>query len=215
MTRKSLYALAATALAVAATAGAQGLQMTIRPDSKLTLEGSSNVHDWACRSSAFVATVDVDTAFTSHPLNEVTRPIGKVAVTIPVKTLKCGHGKMDDNMYKALKAEQFPDIKYALSTYTIDREHATADSFTARTIGELTVSGQTIKVEIPVNVVRLPDGTARGEGTVSLLMTDFGIKPPVALLGTLRTKNEISIAFNVLLDTGTVIALSQPQRDVP
>jgi hypothetical protein len=42
-------------------------------------------------------------------------------------------------------------------------------------------------------------------------MTDFGIKPPVALLGTLRTRNQISIAFNVLLDRNILVALSQPQ----
>jgi hypothetical protein len=42
-----------------------------------------------------------------------------------------------------------------------------------------------------------------------MLMTDFGIKPPVALLGTLRTRNKISISFNVLLDKGTVVALSR------
>jgi hypothetical protein len=40
-------------------------------------------------------------------------------------------------------------------------------------------------------------------------MTDFGIKPPVALLGTLRTKNEIEITFKVLLDKAVVIALTQ------
>jgi hypothetical protein len=41
-------------------------------------------------------------------------------------------------------------------------------------------------------------------------MTDFGIKPPVALLGTLRTRDAITISFNVLLDRSVVVALSQP-----
>src|SRR5262245_51269591 len=109
--KRSLIALAMAAAALT-SARAQGPQMPIRPESKLTLEGSSNVHDWACRSSDFTAKVEVDTAFTHESLLNVTRPISKVAVTIPVKTLKCGHGKMDDNMYKALKAEQFPEIKY-------------------------------------------------------------------------------------------------------
>ena len=46
--------------------------------------------------------------------------------------------------------------------------------------------------------------------TVALKMTDFGIKPPVALLGTLRTRDAISISFDVLLDRSVVVALSQP-----
>lgn len=210
MIHSKFFVIAALISAAGSSAAAQSVQMTIRPDSKLTLNGSSNVHDWTCRSAEFVATVDVDTAFQTHPLNQVARPIQKVSVTIPVKTLKCGHGKMDDNMYKALKADEFTEIRYTLTSYTVDAGHATADSFTANTVGDLTVSGQTIRVEIPVNAQRLPNGSVRGEGTVNLQMTDFGIKPPTALLGTLRTKNAISIAFDVLLDTGTVVALLNP-----
>jgi polyisoprenoid-binding protein YceI len=211
MTRKTLIAIAAMTAALGTAAAAQGVQMTIRPDSKLVLDGSSNVHDWACKSSDFIATVEVDAAFPTRPLTDVARPISTVQVTIPVKTLKCGHKKMDENMYKALKADEFPDIKYALTTYTIDDSTATEDSFVARTTGQLTVSGQAITVDIPITVKRTATGAARGEGTVSMLMTDFGIKPPVALLGTLRTRNKISISFNVLLDKGTLVALSQPQ----
>ena len=211
MTRKTLLTAALVLASMAAGAEAQSLQMVLRPDSKLTLDGSSNIHEWACKSSAFVATVDVDTGFITGAFAKLLNPIGSVAVQIPVKTLKCGHGKMDDNMYKALKAEEFPEIRYALKSYTVDREHATADAFTAKTIGDLTVSGQTIRVEIPITVERSATGSVRGQGTVNLLMTDFGIKPPTALLGTLRTKNEIKIGFDVLLDKGTVVALGMDQ----
>jgi polyisoprenoid-binding protein YceI len=206
----SKMALTAMTLAIGASAAAaQGLQMTIRPDSKLSLAGSSNVHDWDCKSSEFIANVEVDTAFMSRPLTQVARPISKVSVTIPVKTLKCGHTKMDDNMYKALNEEKYPDIKYTLSTYAIDKATVTADSFVANTVGDLTVAGQTIKVSIPIKTERLAGGAARGEGSVDLKMTDFGIKPPVALLGTLRTKDAIKISFKVLLDRNIVVALSQ------
>ena len=185
------------------------MQLTIRPDSKLSLSGSSNVHDWDCKSTEFVANVEVDVDFVTYPLTQVARPINKVSVTIPVKTLKCGHGKMDDNMYKALSAEQYPEIQYKLSSYTVDRTTAAADSFVANTVGDLTVAGQTIQVSIPIKAQRLQGGAARGEGTVNLKMTDFGIKPPVALLGTLRTRDAISISFQVLLDRSVVVALGQ------
>ena len=112
MAAMKLVTVALATLAIGSSAAAQGLQMTIRPDSKLILEGSSNVHGWACRTSEFVATVDVDPLFPLESLMKVERPINAVSVTIPVRTLKCGHGKMDDNMYKALRADQFPDIKY-------------------------------------------------------------------------------------------------------
>ena len=89
------------------------------------------------------------------------------------------------------------------------KDRTTADSFVAITIGEVTVAGKTAKVEIPIVGERKEGGAMTGEGTVKLLMTDFGIKPPVALLGTLRTKNEIEIKFQVLLDKAVVVALMQ------
>jgi polyisoprenoid-binding protein YceI len=193
----------------ASAAAAQGLQMTLKPDSKLNLSGSSNVHDWSCKSAAFVAKVEVDAGFVTHPFTQLAKPISTVSVTIPVKTLKCGHTKMDNNMYEALNEKQYPDIQYTLTSYTIDMSTATAETFVANTVGDLTVSGKTIKVEIPIKTTRQLGGTARGEGTVNLKMTDFGIKPPVALLGTLRTKDAISISFDVLMDKSVVVALSQ------
>jgi hypothetical protein len=194
----------------ATTAAAQGLQMTIKPDSKLELAGSSNVHDWSCKSTAFAAKVEVDSGFATHAFADLARPINKVSVTIPVITLKCGHKKMDSNMYEALNTEKYPEIQYTLDSYTIDAATATADTFIANTVGDLTVSGKTIKVSIPIKTTRLLGGTARGEGTVALKMTDFGIKPPVAMLGALRTRDAITISFNVLLDRSVVVALSQP-----
>jgi polyisoprenoid-binding protein YceI len=211
MTRKTLFATALMTAAIGGAAIAQDpLRLTIRPNSKLTIDGSSNVHDWSCNSSEFAATVEVNPDFPSAPLTDVVKPITSVTVVVPVKSLKCGHNKMDANMYKALKADEFGEIRYTLTSHEVDRTTATADSFTALTKGQLTVSGKQIAVEIPVKTVRQLSGAAIGEGSVTLKMTDFGITPPVALLGALRTRNEIEIAFRVLLDKQLVVALWQP-----
>ena len=212
MTRtQALLLTAALTTAMGVEAAAQGTKMTVRPESKVTLAGSSNVHDWTCSTGSFNASIELDPIYQFRPLTSVAKPITKVVVTIPVRSLKCGHGKMDDNMYKALKADEFPEIRYVLETYEINKELTTAESFAAHTIGELTVAGKAAKIEIPIVAERKDGGAMKGEGTVKLLMTDFGIKPPVALLGTLRTKNEIEIKFQVLLDKAVVIALSQRQ----
>ena len=209
MSRNQMIKLAAVLTASIAMTAAAQTKMTLRPESKLTLQGSSNVHDWACNSSAFQATIELDSMYETRPLSQIAKPITKVTVVIPVKTLKCGHGKMDDNMYKALDSEKYPEIRYVLGTYTIDKASASETKFTANTTGELTVSGKTIEAAIPITAERKAGGSMIGEGSVKLLMTSFGIKPPVALLGTLRTKDEITISFKVLLDKNTVVALTQ------
>jgi len=204
-----LLAAAALTLSAGAHVAAQSTAMTVRPESKVTLSGSSNVHDWSCKSSAFEAVIELDSSYQTHPMTELKKPITKIAVTIPVKSLKCGKGKMDDNMYKALQAEQYPTIRYVLDTYEVDASLTTADRFAAHTIGQITVAGKSNRVEIPITAVRGENGSMTGEGLLRMRMTDFGIKPPVALLGTLRTKNEIDVSFKVLLEKGVVVALTQ------
>jgi hypothetical protein len=183
--------------------------MAARPESKLTLAGASNVHDWACTTNALRVSVAVDPAFGTGSLLDLPKPIADVSVTIPVKSLKCGKGKMDENLYKALRANEFPDIVYVLKSYKVDDSGRAADRFTAVTVGELTVSGTTTRVEIPLQAIRLDGGSVRGEGTLAMKMTDVGVKPPTALMGTMRTKNEITITFVLVLEKDTAMALTR------
>ena len=202
MTTQTLLELtAALTLALASAATAQ-TKMTLRSDSKVVVAGSSNVHGWSCTATGFSAAIELDSA-------SATRPIGVVVVTIPTKSLRCGKDKMDENTWKALRADEFKEIRYELTDYTLDAAKSTAASFAAVTRGKLTVAGTTKEVEMPITATRLAGGQMKGEGTLAMLMTDVGIKPPTALLGTLRTKNEITITFEVLLDRSTVVALTK------
>lgn len=208
--RNVLSIAAALTMTMTAAASAQTSIFALGTSSKITVAGGSNVHDWSCSGTQFDAGIELATASFTTSLSDVVKPIGKVVVSIPTKSVKCGKDKMDENMYKALKAEQFPTIKYELTDYTLDPSKTTATSFVALTKGELTVAGTTAKVEIPVTATRTDGGQIVGEGTLRMLMTDVGIKPPTALLGTMRTKNEITISFKVLLDKSVVVALTQP-----
>jgi polyisoprenoid-binding protein YceI len=211
MTPRHLIATAAAlTAALSMDAAAQSTMLSAGPASKVTVSGGSNVHEWACTGTRFDAAIEMDASSLSKPLGEVGKPIMKVVVSIPTKSVKCGKDKMDENMYKALKADQFPTIQYELTTYTLDPAKTTANGFVALTEGELTVAGTTAKVSIPVIATRKEGGQFVGEGTLQMLMTDLGIKPPTALLGAMRTKNEITITFQVLLDKSVAVALTQP-----
>jgi hypothetical protein len=48
-----------------------------------------------------------------------------------------------------------------------------------------------------VNASRLSEGKVTAEGEQTLLMTDFGIKPPSFMLGTLKVGNEVKVKFNL------------------
>jgi len=48
-----------------------------------------------------------------------------------------------------------------------------------------------------IKAERQSDGSATATGTQDVLMTDFGIKPPSFMLGTLKTGNKVVVSFKL------------------
>jgi len=99
-------------------------------------------------------------------------------------------------MFKTLKADKFPEIRYHMSTYQLAGD-ATNDGVTLQAIGTLTIAGQQKTIAMSVKTDRGANGSASAAGTQEILMTDFGIKPPVFMLGTLRTGNKVTVSFKL------------------
>jgi polyisoprenoid-binding protein YceI len=196
--RKTLFTLSALMAAAATTAGAQSasaIRLRLDPTSEVTIEGTSSMHAFHCKTNKIMAYVDVDPGYTKD-LTKVARPIASVKVNIVVRTLTCGNGQMDKNMYSTLNADQNPIIKYTMSGYDI-LGTASPTSFVAQTTGTLTISGQDKSIAMKINAERLSDGKATAQGEQDVLMTDFGIKPPSFMFGTLKVGNEIKVKFNL------------------
>jgi polyisoprenoid-binding protein YceI len=205
MMKKTLTSVVLTALcAVAGSLPAQAAHLAVGPESKLWIEGGSNLHDWSCKANSIDAAIDVDSAFLTTMTASPTF-LKKVEVKVPVRNLKCGNGKMDNNLYKALRADDAPPIGYILASFDVVAGD-TKDSFIVKTAGALTVAGNEKTVKMDVTVTRLPNGGVRAEGALPLLITDFGVKPPTALLGTLRTDNKVTVRFALVVSPETLTA---------
>ena len=191
------YLLIPLVAAFATTAGAQSddVRLVLGPLSELTFEGTSTMHAFHCKTTKMDVTVNVDPTYTESKLSKLNRPLKTVDVVIPVKSLSCGNSGLEKNMFKTLKADKYPEIRYQLSTYQI--EGATDDGATVQAVGTLTIAGQQKTIEMAVKTDRGPGGNATATATQSLLMTDFGIKPPVFMLGTLKTGNKITVSFKL------------------
>jgi polyisoprenoid-binding protein YceI len=203
----SKYLLISFVAAVATTAGAQttdGVRLVLGPQSELTFEGTSTMHAFHCKTTKLDVTVNVDPTYMEARLSKLNRPLKTVDVVIPVKSLSCGNSGLEKNMFKTLKADQYPEIRYQLSTYQI--AGATDDGATLQAIGTLTVAGQQKTIEMLVKTNRGADGSATATGTQAVLMTDFGIKPPVFMLGTLKTGNKITVSFKLNMTPRAVAA---------
>src|SRR5262245_1352904 len=209
MLRTHKISLAMLAL-VGASAAAQGAaRVPVSPESKLWIEGTSTIHDWTCKATALDAAIELDPAAVQLAAAPP-KMLKKVLVKVPVKSLKCGHGGMDDNLYKALKAESEPEISYILASFEPADDVAT--EFTLKTVGTLTIAGKENKLAMDVSAVRLPDGTVKATGTVPIKMTDFGIKPPTAVFGRIKTGDEVKVKFELSVGPKAMAAVAEDYK---
>src|SRR3954470_6351340 len=156
--KTTITTIAMLALVGAAASAQETAKVAVSPESKITIEGTSNLHGWACRTQDLNATVELDATAASHLSVAPPKALKRVDVKVPVKSLKCGHGAMDDNLYKALNADKTPDISYIMASFEAVPGEG-KDSFSLKTVGTLTINGSERKVTMEVTATRLADGT--------------------------------------------------------
>lgn len=182
--------------ATAASAGAQSVKMSLDPASTIRVDGTSNVHDWHATSSEITASIQV-----APPIAE--SRVESVTLSLPVTSLKSGKGGLDKNLYKALNAEKNPTITFVMKTY---RATPQGDMYGAVITGILTVNG--VEKEVTAEATMTTDGKGglKAVGTSALKMTDFGVKPVTALMGTIRTRDAITVKFDLAGAAATAVA---------
>ena len=153
----------------------------------VTVTGTSTLHDWRVDSRRIEGTVNVEPSFF-----ETNSPAPVVRVQIPVQSLLSDKDKMNDLMWKALKSEQHPNITYVLTS--AERPTVTAKGFNVRTTGQLTIAGTTRPVTMTVAVAREGERMIV-EGSLPITMTQYGMRPPTAMMGTIRTGDVVQVAF--------------------
>jgi len=196
MTRAYVAAVTLLATLATATAGQETARVAVAPESKLWIEGTSNLHGWTCKAEQLDAAIELDAAVAAQVSVAPPKALKRVEVKVPVRSLKCGHGAMDDNLYKALNADASPNISYIMATFEPAPGEA-KDTFTLKTVGTLTIAGKENKLTMDVVATRLGDGTVKATGMVPVKMTDFGIKPPTAIFGRLKTGDEVKVNFEL------------------
>lgn len=185
------------------------LRLPVRADSRLWLEGTSNVRDWTCKATAMEALIAVDAASVdSRDDDAIAKSLRGVDVIVPVRMLKCGDRHMEANMYEALKAPKPPAVGYIIADFEI-LPSLVGDDLTVDAVGKLSVAGAERPVRMTVKTERLGDGTRRARGTVPIRMTDFGIVPPRPWFGVLRTADKVLIQFEIFVSPQ---ALASAQR---
>jgi polyisoprenoid-binding protein YceI len=162
---------------------------------RVSIAGTSNIHEFSASTTDVKVTrlIMADGVGGAAVLNAAVNPGALEAFEIVVKagTLTSPKDGLDKNMWKALKTAQHPDIVFTLTR--LDGKPGAL-----RAIGTLKIAG--VEKEVAFDLKAAANAsTITVIGDVPLLMTDYGITPPKAMLGMLKTDPRITVTFEVVL----------------
>jgi hypothetical protein len=193
---------AALAAAVMMTASLTPVAQEGRPlltlaSGRVVVSGTSNIHEYTATTTQVRLTrVQVASAVQGGSLwQDVVRPgvLEAFEISIPAATLTSPKDGLDKNMHKALKVQQHPDI-----TFRLRRLEPGTGATTFKGVGLLRIAGVEREVTLDISTDRTDAGLVV-KGSVALLMTDFGIAPPKAMLGMLKTDPRVTVSFETVL----------------
>jgi hypothetical protein len=159
-----------------------GTQISLEPSSKVWVKGDSTVRGFTCNAT------DINSQLQIGGGSELAGLVDDALITIPVDKLDCGNPKMNEHMAKALKTNS---IEFKLGSYTIDGGTAVLN-------GTLTIAGTAKPIEIAGTVAQ-EGSLVRVKANKQIVMSQWGVKPPSLMMGTMKVKDAVTVGFDVTL----------------
>ncbi|MEX0929569.1 MAG: YceI family protein [Balneolales bacterium] len=171
------------------TALAQNTSYKIAAGSQVIIEGTSTVHDWSVEIDKLQSGLVVSSGEDAYSILNTT-------IDIKVDDLKSGKGRMDRLMHSALKKDAHPAITFRLdpARTTLTGSNGT---MTVTVTGSVNIAGVERMISLNLDGKRNADQTVQFTGYKDLKMSDFKVDPPTAMLGTIRSGNDITIRFDL------------------
>jgi polyisoprenoid-binding protein YceI len=157
--------------------------------SKLRITGTSSVHNWEMEAKSFTC----ETSIVMDGSSIVN--IAGIDFTCLVEEIKSNNKIMDNKTHKALNSSKYPEIRFQLNKgnpVIISEQQSTLK-------GNLTIAGKKKEMDMVFTIVAENKDNIKVKGTVPLKMSDFEIDPPTAMMGTLKTGDEILISYEFTL----------------
>lgn len=160
----------------------------IPENSKMNIEGTSTVHDWEMDAEKFSCVVDLETDGPSMR-------VSNVVLTVTATGLVSGYSLMNDKTYAALKADRYPEIRFSLESS--DNLSVSNGAFSGRATGMLYLAGVSKRIDVHFTGRFTGNGQLTISGSKKIDMTGYGIDPPTAMLGTLKTGKDVTVSFSL------------------
>jgi hypothetical protein len=168
----------------------------------LTIEGTSNINSFDCKCKDKFPKSSIRVFFD----NSRTIRFAKGRLLMKSAKLDCNNSRMNRDLCEALKSEEYPNIVIDLLDAKMGPEDIIkADEWIRiKASVVLTITNISKMLVLDVKVKRVALNKMRFTSSQDILLTDFGITPPTALMGLIKVNNKVKINFDIiaLIDEG-------------
>lgn len=179
------------------------IEYMIKPTSSLHVNGKTNVNSFCC---------DSEERFESQDLLYKLGPSKHSVIfedtefKIKIKELDCGKRKINKDLFKALRVDEFPYItihlKEVINTECSDISKC-GEWLDFEAVTDITITCETEPIIIPIMVKILDKHSYRITGGADLKLCDFDIEAPTAMMGLIKVKDDIEFEFDLHVDLNT------------
>lgn len=156
--------------------------------SEVIVKGTSTVHDWKMTASAFDCSVSV-----TEGASEM-KSIVKSNFVLKVQNLKSDNKGLNDKAYDALKTNEIKFHSTSFNNVTSDK-----GKLAGTVSGILTVAGVSKNVTFDFDGTAVDDNKLTIDSKYRVNMKDFGVEPPKAMMGMIKSGKDVDILIRMNL----------------
>lgn len=162
-------------------------------NSKLVITGTSSIHDWEMVVKDFRC--EASMVIKDQSVIQIT----DIDFSCKVADMTSNNKIMDGKAHKALGSSKHPEIKFRFEKGDMMNLLDTPSKMK----GNLLLAGIQKPVEVVFSIIAENQNLLKVEGRIPLKMSDFGIEPPTAMMGTLKTGDVVQIIYELTLHKKT------------
>jgi polyisoprenoid-binding protein YceI len=157
-------------------------------DSRIIITGTSNLHDWEETVEKF------DVALVMKFEKNEILGIDRVHFNCKAESIASDNSIMTNKTMDALKTDQYPEIEFIMAS--IGNLVSANGKFSGVLTGDLRLAGVTNRISIAFSG-HYENNRIKITAVKDINMNDFKIKPPTAMMGALKTGENVVLSFQL------------------
>ncbi|MBK7807206.1 MAG: YceI family protein [Saprospiraceae bacterium] len=167
----------------------------VKSNSSLKVDGKTNINSFNCVVPSY-GKMDTLICYRPSSINEPCRVESKLIIEI--ENFDCHHKIMTKDLQKTLKAHTYPSMIIDIKSFSRILSSVThSSSITGK--ADITLAGVVKNYTINFSYRQIGSDNVELIGTRAILFSDFGLKPPSKLGGTIKVKDQLDVEFKLQL----------------